>query len=327
MIKPPIPVDELLRLETLRKLKVLDTNPEERFDRVTRLAKRLFGTPIALVSLVDAERQWFKSHQGLEATETPRDISFCGHAILEDEILVVGDAHDDERFHDNPLVTSNPSIRFYAGYPLTAPNGSKVGTLCVIDDKPRDLRPDDLQLLRELGEMIEDELVIAEMVRNDPVTGLSNRAGFCAIAQHLLAMCRRTKASASIALLHLANQHVIEASMGGTDSDRAAVELAQLSLASFRNSDIVARLSGDTFVVLLAGSGLPDIDKALRRLEERVAQRNAANVDYELEIDSYTLEYRPDDHGEVETLLKDLEAQMSDGNVGELVYESSAETG
>ena len=108
MITPPTPVDELLRLETLRNLKILDTNPEERFDRVTRLARRIFGTPIALVSLVDTDRQWFKSRQGLDAVETPRDISFCGHAILSDEIMVVNDAHEDERFSDNPLVTGDP---------------------------------------------------------------------------------------------------------------------------------------------------------------------------------------------------------------------------
>ena len=119
MIKPPTPVDELMRLETLRNLKILDTESEERFDRVTRLARRVFGTPIALVSLVDNDRQWFKSRQGIEVSETSREISFCGHAILDDEVMVVRDAHDDERFADNPLVTSDPSIRFYAGYPLT----------------------------------------------------------------------------------------------------------------------------------------------------------------------------------------------------------------
>ena len=112
MITPATPVDELLRLETLRNLKILDTDPEERFDRVTRLAKRIFGTEIALVSLVDGDRQWFKSSQGIEVTETPRDVSFCGHAILDDEVMIVNDTHTDDRFRDNPLVTTDPSIRF-----------------------------------------------------------------------------------------------------------------------------------------------------------------------------------------------------------------------
>ena len=144
MIVPATPVDELLRLETLRNLKILDTDPEERFDRVTRLAKRIFGAEIALVSLVDSDRQWFKSYQGIEVTETSRDVSFCGHAILDDEVMVVQDALADERFRENPLVTANPNIRFYAGCPISAPNGSNVGTLCVIDSEPHDIDDGDV---------------------------------------------------------------------------------------------------------------------------------------------------------------------------------------
>ena len=108
MQKPIKPVDEAQRLQALRALSILDTLPEERFDRLTRLAKRLFGVPIALVSLVDDHRQWFKSRQGLEVSETPRDISFCGHAVLGDEIFIVPDASEDERFFDNPLVADDP---------------------------------------------------------------------------------------------------------------------------------------------------------------------------------------------------------------------------
>ncbi len=202
---PPTPVDELLRLETLRRLKILDTDPEERFDRVTRLAKQIFGTPIALVSLVDADRQWFKSRQGLDAKETPRDISFCGHAILEDKVMVVEDTHSDERFADNPLVESDPGIRFYAGYPLNAPDGSKVGTLCVIDREPRQMTTEERALLAELGAMVEEEFVVAAMMREDPITGISNRSGYCTVAEHLLAKCNRTDMPASLMIFHQTN--------------------------------------------------------------------------------------------------------------------------
>ena len=171
MMKPPTPVDERQRLETLRSLKLLDTEPEDRFDRVTRLAKGLFGTPIVLVSLVDSGRQWFKSRQGLEATETPRDISFCAHAILEDRILVVNDARNDKRFCDNPLVTSDPFIRFYAGYPLSAPDGTKAGTLCIIDREPREFSEDDAETLKSLGEMVEAELFSVTLATTDELTG------------------------------------------------------------------------------------------------------------------------------------------------------------
>lgn len=158
MIAPELPKDEVRRLEALLDLAVLDTDAEERFDRLTRLASRVLDVPIALVSLIDADRQWFKSRVGLDATETPREISFCGHAVLADELFVVPDASADERFLDNPLVVDDPSIRFYAGRPLRAAAGERVGTLCVIDRQPRELSPADRQVLDDLAALVEREL-------------------------------------------------------------------------------------------------------------------------------------------------------------------------
>ena len=137
MRTPEKPEDEAERLRALTDLNVLDTDAEERFDRYTRLACRLFGVPIALVSLVDEHRQWFKSRQGLAAGETSRDISFCGHAILQSDTYIIENALEDERFSDNPLVTGDPKIRFYAGHPLRSPCGAALGTLCLIDRLPR----------------------------------------------------------------------------------------------------------------------------------------------------------------------------------------------
>ena len=153
MLAPIKPANEAVRIQALHGLNVLDSAPEERFDRLTRLAKRLFNVPIALVTLVDKDRQWFKSCVGLDVNETPRDVSFCGHAILQDELLLVPDAKQDKRFHDNPLVTGEPNIRFYAGYPLTVPNGNKMGTLCLIDTRPRELDDEERGLLRDLAGM------------------------------------------------------------------------------------------------------------------------------------------------------------------------------
>ncbi|HEY9815926.1 MAG TPA: GAF domain-containing protein [Candidatus Obscuribacterales bacterium] len=163
MQAPPYPPNEATRLNTLRSLHILDTKPEERFDRITRIAKRLFGVPITLVSLIDAERQWFKSCQGLDICETPRDLSFCGHAILGDSLFVVPDALLDERFRDNPLVTDGSKIRFYAGAPLAVNNGSNLGTLCIIDQVPRVLTDEDQQLLRDLGQIAQQELLAIQI--------------------------------------------------------------------------------------------------------------------------------------------------------------------
>ncbi len=156
--RAPMPADEDKRLRALQALKLLDTPEEERFDRITRLAAQMFNVPIALISLVDAQRQWFKSRAGLEAQETPREQSFCAHAILLSQALVVPDALLDERFADNPLVTAAPRVRFYAGHRIRAPDGSPVGTLCLIDHRPRQLGDGELQALSDLAALAELEL-------------------------------------------------------------------------------------------------------------------------------------------------------------------------
>lgn len=155
---PLLPLDEEERINTLKHILVLDTAPEQRFDILTKYAGELFEVPIALVSLVDSDRQWFKSRYGLDATETPRDISFCGHAILESEPLVVNDTLDDPRFADNPLVASDPKIRFYAGAPLHMKNGMRVGTFCIIDRVPRQLNSWELEHLKDLAKVVSNEL-------------------------------------------------------------------------------------------------------------------------------------------------------------------------
>lgn len=160
-IKPPIPIDEQDRLATLHAYEILDTLPEAAFDDLSLLASHICQTPIALVSLIDKERQWFKSRVGVEVSETSRDISFCGHAILTPEdVFVVPNALEDERFAANPLVLSNPAIRFYAGAPLVTPEGHTVGTLCVIDRVPREITGEQLTALQALSRQVTSQLIL-----------------------------------------------------------------------------------------------------------------------------------------------------------------------
>jgi PAS domain S-box-containing protein len=158
MIPPEIPADEAARLEELIALGVLDTGPEPGFDALTTLAAHLLGVPVTLVSLIDGTRQWFKSRVGLDATETPREISFCGHVVAANAPLVVADAAGDPRFSDNPLVAGPPYIRFYAGMPLRTQAGHVLGTLCAIDRTPRSLPPEKLEMLRLLAGQVADQL-------------------------------------------------------------------------------------------------------------------------------------------------------------------------
>lgn len=163
MLAPDTPANEADRIEALRALDLLDTPPEERFDRITRLALKLFKVPIALVSLIDVNRQWFKSCYGLNVAETGREVSFCAHAILEEKMLVIPDATKDPRFADNPLVIGPPHILFYAGFVLRGQDRHKLGTLCLIDHQPREFGDADRKVLSDLGAMTERELNLTEV--------------------------------------------------------------------------------------------------------------------------------------------------------------------
>lgn len=160
--RAPLPKDEDRRIRSLYKINILDSNTEERFDRITRIAAAAFDVPIALVTLIDKDRQWFKSHFGINMLETPRDQAFCAYTILENKVMIVPDTLIDPRFADNPLVTGEPRIRFYAGYPLSLPDGTSPGTLCLIDTRPRDLDKTKRDLLCDLGRLVELELAATQ---------------------------------------------------------------------------------------------------------------------------------------------------------------------
>ena len=308
---PDIPQDEVIRLKTLRSLNVLDTSPEERYDRLTRMAKRLFDVPIALVSLVDENRQWFKSCIGLSASETPRDISFCGHAILGDEIFIVSDAASDLRFVDNPLVTGEPHIRFYAGCPLRAPNGSKLGTLCIIDRKPRLLSHDDYETLKDLASTAENELGAVHMATMDELTNISNRRGFMMLAEHGLSLCRRQNITASLVMIDLNNFKPINDNFGHAEGDRVLKYFATKLKSVFRDSDLFARLGGDEFVALLFNASSQSAEKVIARLQLSLDEHNMATTSrYAISFSHGITSFDPVRHVNIEALLAEGDALM-----------------
>lgn len=277
MQTPVVPENERQRLDALRSLALLDTPAEERFDRLTRMARNMFDVPIALVSLVDENRQWFKSCCGLPVLETSRDISFCGHAILGDALFVVEDASQDPRFADNPLVTGEPYIRFYAGHPLDVGNGLKLGTLCIIDCKPRVFGQREQALLSDLASMAESELKAIQMATIDELTGLTNRRGFMLLAEKNLQYAFRAKIPASLLFIDLNHFKSINDRFGHDIGDDALCQMAEFLCKMFRNADIIARLGGDEFVVLLSGTANEHCSGIQARFTQALESFNANN--------------------------------------------------
>ena len=266
MIAPAPTKNEQSRLAALYSLRILDTEPEERFDRVTRLTKKLFNVPIALVCLVDKERQWFKSSIGLDAKETPKEYSFCGHAIHQHNTLIVEDTLQDQRFSDNPLVLGPPYIRFYAGHPITSPCGENIGTLCIIDTKSRTLSAEDIISLTDMAALVTDEFVLSQLAIMDDLTQISNRRGFKRLGQHSLDLAIRKNSQCHLAYFDLNNFKFCNDNYGHMIGDSVLKIFAQQMKHTFRLSDICARIGGDEFVVLLTDSELVTAQQAIARL-------------------------------------------------------------
>ncbi|ANQ28610.1 diguanylate cyclase [Vibrio natriegens] len=311
MEPPKIPDNEAERLHALRALKILDTTHEERFDRVTRMAKRMFGVPISLVSLIDKNRQWFKSAQGLEVTETPREISFCAHAINHDGLFIIPNAVDDKRFCDNPLVTDDPNIRFYAGYPLKLRQGVNIGTLCLIDRVPREMDEEDCLLLQDLGAMIEQEIKSVQMATLDELTMVSNRRGFLLLADHTLKVCKRKKLKSAVLVFDLNKFKPINDAFGHHEGDYVLKTFAKALLESFRESDVVARWGGDEFVVFLTDSNTSDLEHILPRLKDKIVKVNEqSNKPYRIEYSCGVSHYNYDSPLSLEERIEEADYEM-----------------
>lgn len=280
--RPAGAASEARRLAELRSLGLLDTGPEERFDCLTRLTQRFFEVPIALVSLVDKDRLWFKSHQGLDLCET-REPSFCVHAIAGEDVLHVSDAATDPRFRDNPFVLGEPKVRFYAGCPIHGPSGATLGTLCIVDNKPRPFPPEDRAVLRDLAGLVEREIAVVHLAGNDGLTGLANYQALELLAPKVLAGCRLHARPATLLYFDLEGFKEINDRFGHDEGDHALREFGTLLHDTFCASDVVARPGGDEFVVLVTGAAEPN--GLVERLRAALAERNArGDLEYRLEV-------------------------------------------
>ncbi len=285
MKKPPIPKDEKKRQAKLDSLGIIYSPAEERFDRITKVARQIFGIPIALISLVSNKCQWFKSAQGLKAAETSREISLCGHAILQEDTFVVPDASKHPDFADNPLVTGEPFIRFYAGHPLKY-EGSAMGTLCIIDRVPRKLSPSEFETLRSLAAWAENELktsalskaqtqLLKELTETkrvaliDPLTKVWNRQGMDVLLYREIERARRQRHRVVLMMVDVDYFKQVNDQHGHAAGDVALKEIAQRIRSSVRPSDVIVRYGGDEF--LLFATDCPD--ETAKILAERILSR------------------------------------------------------
>lgn len=277
MRAPEVPHNEQERLEAVRSLNILDTAPEDNFERITRMAATIMDVPIACVTIVDSERQWFKSHYGLGVTETPRDISFCGHTINSNALFVVHDARKDERFSDNPLVTGEPNISFYIGVPLKGPEGLPVGALCAIGETPVEPSPQQKKLLEDLGQLVESELQLRRESATDALSGLLNRRQFDRLAEIEISRAKRYKHPVAVGMIDVDHFKEVNDQLGHDVGDQVISAIGK-SLPSLvkRNGDISSRIGGDEFAVMLVDTDKKGAEKLGKSLCDALNQSIAS---------------------------------------------------
>lgn len=281
---PPaqLPASEAQRLACLFSYDVLDTECEAVFDGLTKLAAKMTASPTACISLVADKRQWFKSRVGLDVVETPRDVAFCSHALLNpNSTLVVPDAQSDARFADNPLVTGPPKVRFYAGTPLVSPEGHALGTLCVMDYVPRDMDADQQETLATLARAVMTTLELrrtvaqtAELALTDSLTGLPNRRAFNEVVRRAVSRLRQDGEPFGLLYLDLDGFKGVNDQNGHEAGDSVLRDVAACIAGSVRRDDQVARLGGDEFAVLLSGANALSAGETVREaIQARMVSR------------------------------------------------------
>ena len=278
MKAPATPENETDRLHSLRESGLLEIDSSPAFDRLTRLAKRFFQVPLAMVNLIDEHSLIVKSADGQAPGSVPRNISFCGHTILTEAPLVVGDMLQDDRFADNPLVAGEPGVRFYAGFPLRLRDGASVGSLCLIDYAPREFSAADLAVLGDLGALAEDEFAAISAATTDELTGLLNRRGFNQLVRFTLSIARRRAEPLTLGWLDLDRFKEINDRYGHEEGDKALKVMAQLMRTSLREADLRVRFGGDEFAVLFADTDEQGAWIAMQYLAEQVENYNARKL-------------------------------------------------
>lgn len=266
--------DEEGRIAALERYCVLDTPPEKPFDKITALVQSILEVPICAVSLLDRERQWFKSIQGLDARETPRSISFCTYTIQTDQPLIVCDALEDARFNSNPVVLGAPHVRSYAGVPLQTPDGYNIGALCVVDTVCRDFSETQIGILKSFAALVVDELELRRIAERDHLTGALTRRGFIDQMDKEIARFHRHRRESVLVLIDIDHFKSVNDRFGHPAGDEVLKAVSRACERQLRANDAFGRLGGEEFGILLAetdATGGSNAAEKLRRTIEDLA--------------------------------------------------------
>lgn len=329
-MKPQLPTDEEDRLKALYSYQLLDTESEQEYDDIAMLAAQICGTPIANISLIDKNRQWLKSTVGFEEREMPREIAFCSYTIdnRDGRSMVVNDTLEDERFSQNPLVTGDPNIRFYAGAPLITPDNFALGALCVIDREPRQITDEQLKALEALARQVTLKFELRrtssllksanEELQNlsltDDLTGLYNRRGFFFHAEQQLKLFRSRKSEDEglwLMMIDLDGLKKINDTYGHEEGSFAIKKAGELLRGNLRDADVVARFGGDEFVAMMINVADSGSDKIHDRIETSFAAYNKTNEKpYKVAASCGMTEIRFDDDSSIEEIIREADALM-----------------
>lgn len=264
--------DDDARIAALRRLDVLDTAIEEPFEKIVTLVRTVLAVPIATVTLVDRDRQWFKAKRGIDQSETPRSVSFCTHTIQQREPLIVENALEDPRFANVPMVAGPPYVRSYAGVPLRTPEGYNVGALCAIDTRPRRFSPADIAILSNFANIVCDELELRLIAQMDHLTGALTRRGFVDQAQKEMERARRYGRTTSLVMLDVDHFKRVNDTYGHASGDQVLQQIARIAESTLRPSDLFGRLGGEEFALLLPETSGTAAVVAADRLRQEIAK-------------------------------------------------------
>lgn len=272
----PLLQDEPARIAALHRLDVLDTAIEEPFEKIVTLVRTVLAVPIATVTLVDRDRQWFKAKRGLEADQTPRSVSFCTHTIQQRDPFIVENADEDPRFAGTALVAGPPHIKSYAGIPLRTPEGYNVGSLCAMDTRPRRFSPADIAILSNFANIVCDELELRMIAQVDHLTGALTRRGFVEQAEREMARARRYGRPSTLVMLDLDHFKRVNDTHGHAAGDWVLQKLAKTVGSTLRPCDVLGRLGGEEFAILLPETAGDEAVVAVERLREVIATQPIA---------------------------------------------------